>query len=152
MADSKNNICTYCGAQNEDSATVCASCGRPLSSQKTKFCKHCGAQIAEDCVVCPVCGRQVEMLRSEPAPQPQIVINNTNQNQNVNSGFVIAGKRCNKWTAFLLCLFLGMFGAHKFYEGRTGQGLLYLFTFGLLGIGWIIDCIIILFKPNPYFV
>ena len=58
----------------------------------------------------------------------------------------------NKWVAFFLCLFFGIFGAHKFYEGKIGMGILYLFTFGLFGIGWFIDCIVLLFKPNPYFV
>ena len=37
-------------------------------------------------------------------------------------------------TAILLCLFLGGFGAHRFYLGETGKGILYIFTgFGLLG-------------------
>ncbi len=59
--------------------------------------------------------------------------------------------RCvNKWVAFLLCLFLGVLGIHKFYEGKIIFGLIYLFTGGLFGIGWIVDCILILLKPNPY--
>lgn len=57
----------------------------------------------------------------------------------------------NKWTAFFLCLFFGVFGVHKFYEGRILFGLLYLFTAGLFGIGVVIDLIILLFKPNPYY-
>ncbi len=48
-----------------------------------------------------------------------------------------------KLTAFLLCLFLGAFGVHQFYVGRVGKGLLYLFTAGLLGIGVIVDLIMI---------
>ena len=58
----------------------------------------------------------------------------------------------NKWTAFLLCLFLGVFGAHKFYEGKYGMGLLYLLTFELAGWGWLIDIIVLAGKPNPYYV
>ncbi|MCD8049374.1 MAG: TM2 domain-containing protein [Clostridia bacterium] len=57
----------------------------------------------------------------------------------------------NKWTAFLLCLFLGLFGAHKFYEERILLGIVYLCTLGFGGIGVIIDLIILLFKPNPYY-
>ena len=58
----------------------------------------------------------------------------------------------NKWTSFTLCLLLGYFGAHKFYEGKVGTGFLYLFTFGLFGVGWIVDTITLLFKSNPYMV
>ncbi len=58
----------------------------------------------------------------------------------------------NKWVAFFLCLFLGLVGAHKFYEGKAGMGVLYIFTVGLFGIGWFADCIVLLCKPNPYWV
>lgn len=56
----------------------------------------------------------------------------------------------NKWTALLLCFFLGCFGAHRFYEGKIGTGVLWLLTGGLAGIGAIVDFFILLFKPNPY--
>lgn len=121
---------------------------------RTKFCKHCGGQIAEDAVICTLCGRQVEEIK-KTAEQPSIVINNTNTNSNVNTNRIdaaLAHRVKNKWVSFFLCLFLGFFGAHKFYEGKIGMGILYLFTFGLFGFGWFIDCIILLLKPNPYFV
>lgn len=41
----------------------------------------------------------------------------------------------------LVTFFLGGFGVHKFMEHKTGLGLLYLFTCGLFGIGWLVDCI-----------
>jgi len=123
--------------------------------EKMKFCKHCGTKILEAAVICPHCGCQVEEVKQ--TEQPSIVINNantntnTNTNTNINAGMFGMRAR-NKWVAFLLCLFLGCFGAHKFYEGKVGAGLLYLFTVGLFGIGWFVDCIALLFKPNPYYV
>ena len=121
-------------------------------AEKTKFCKHCGAKIPADAVICTACGRQVETLRQESAPTPQVVINNTNANTNTNINGGYGGRRKNKWAAFFLCLCFGYVGAHKFYEGKTGMGILYIFTLGLLGIGWAIDTLILLFKPNPYYV
>ena len=56
----------------------------------------------------------------------------------------------NKWVAFFLCLFFGVFGIHKFYEGKILFGIVYLLTGGLFGIGYIVDLVILLFKPNPY--
>ncbi len=57
----------------------------------------------------------------------------------------------NKWIAFFLCLFFGIIGVHKFYEGRVLLGILYILTGGLLGIGVLVDLIVLLFKPNPYY-
>lgn len=73
----------------------------------------------------------------------------TNSNVIINGG---VGRRCSKWKALLLCIFLGGLGAHKFYEGRVGMGFLYLFTVSLFGIGTVLDFFMLLFKPNPYFV
>ena len=49
----------------------------------------------------------------------------------------------SKGTALLLCIIFGIFGAHQFYVGKTGMGLLYFFTMGLFGFGWLIDIFVI---------
>jgi TM2 domain-containing membrane protein YozV len=41
--------------------------------------------------------------------------------------------------AYALWLLMGLFGAHWFYLGRPGRGVLYALTFGLFGIGWAVD-------------
>lgn len=48
----------------------------------------------------------------------------------------------NNLTYFLLVLFGGWFGLHKFIQKKILMGILYLFTFGLFGIGWMIDIVI----------
>ncbi len=118
-----------------------------------KFCKHCGQKIKKEAVICIHCGCDVnDNVRSEP-----VVINNninntnSNINKNTNAGLPF-GRMKNKWIAVLLCLFLGILGAHKFYEGKIGMGILYFFTGGLLGFGALFDLFALLFKPNPYFV
>ncbi len=126
--------------------------------KREKFCKFCGEKINEDAVICTKCGRQVEELKSTKSDTPSIVINNanenanTNVNTNTNVNAAAFKKPKNKWIAVLLCLFIGVLGAHKFYEGKIGMGILYLLTCGLLGIGVIIDFIVLLLKPNPYYV
>lgn len=42
---------------------------------------------------------------------------------------------------FLVTLFLGWAGVHKFLDKKVGIGLLYLLTGGLFSIGWIFDTI-----------
>ena len=57
----------------------------------------------------------------------------------------------NTTTYFFLTLFLGWLGVHRFYRKQWGIGILYLFTAGIFGIGWIIDLIIsikILYDAN----
>lgn len=119
---------------------------------ETIFCNTCGTKIAKNAVSCPHCGAPV--AQNQQQQQPQIIINNSNNNtnSNVNNVTAVGGRAKDKWVAFFLCFFLGYLGAHKFYEGKTGLGVLYLFTFGLCGIGWIVDTIVLLLKPNPYYV
>lgn len=149
-------FCAKCGTEYE--GKFYPNCGEAAPAKR--YCPHCGhAETDPDATVCAACGAKLPPVSDTKAGaangQPTIVINNSNQNQNVNTNVaspVVAGRMKNKWVAFLLCLFLGYVGAHKFYEGKVGMGILYLFTFGLLGIGWIIDCIVLLTKPNPYYV
>jgi len=80
---------------------VAAPVATPLENipQSGKFCSECGSKISAKAEVCPNCG----VRASSPA---------------------ISEK--SKTTAALLAFFLGGLGAHKFYLGRTGMGVLYL--------------------------
>ena len=140
----------------ETPAQTVAPSVTPEPPKATKFCSHCGGKIDEKAVVCPLCGCQVEQIASAGAT-PNIVINNANNNTNTQTQTQVMGgtmfkKPKNKWVALLLCLFLGAFGGHKFYEEKIGMGVLYLFTGGLCFVGVVIDFIALLFKPNPYYV
>lgn len=115
---------------------------------ETKFCENCGNKVFIDAVICPKCGKQLEELKTEEIKtNPQVIINNSNT---INGRY--EKKQCDKWITLLLCIFLGFFGGHKFYEGKTGLGILYIFTAGLFGIGVFVDFVVILCKPNPYYV
>lgn len=98
-----------------------------------KFCQHCGAPLDMECVVCTSCGKQVATLKFEATA-------------------LVQGERpLNKWVSFLLCLFLGEFGFHKFYEGKVFLGIIYFCTWGLFCVGALVDLIVILTRPNPYY-
>jgi TM2 domain-containing membrane protein YozV len=50
----------------------------------------------------------------------------------------------NGIVCLLLCFFLGFIGAHRFYVGKTGTGILTICTiFGFFGIWPLIDLIMI---------
>lgn len=56
----------------------------------------------------------------------------------------------NRSISLFLCAVLGIFGAHRFYEGKIATGILWALTGGLGLIGWIIDLIILINKPKYY--
>ena len=51
--------------------------------------------------------------------------------------------RKNRLVALLLCVFLGVFGAHRFYLGKWKSGLVQLLTLGVYGIWTLIDVVLI---------
>lgn len=48
----------------------------------------------------------------------------------------------SKSIGYLLWIF-GFMGAHRFYFGKQVSGVIWFFTLGLLGIGWLIDLFLI---------
>ncbi len=48
----------------------------------------------------------------------------------------------SKTIGYLLWIF-GFIGSHRFYYGRPVTGTIWFFTLGLLGIGWLIDLLLI---------
>lgn len=77
-----------------------------MEAQKTtKYCSNCGQIIDYKAEICPKCGVRV-------APPP-----------------LSLGDGRNKIVAGILAILLGGFGAHKFYLGKIGLGILYLLFF-----------------------
>ena len=48
----------------------------------------------------------------------------------------------SKTIGYILWIF-GFTGAHRFYFGKPVSGLIWFLTFGLLGVGWLIDLFLI---------
>ena len=90
-------------------------------SDGMKYCRECGAQIKENAEICPQCG-------CRQATQPQ-------RTQ--------GGSSYSRLVAILLAFFLGEFGAHRFYVGKIGTGILMLITLGGCGIWALVDIILI---------
>jgi len=76
-----------------------------------------------------------------------VIANKTTETKKKAEKNKSAGGGKSQIVALILCIFLGLLGIHRFYLGYTGLGILYLLTFGLFGIGWLID-LILLIIPN----
>ena len=87
---------------------------------ENKFCRNCGKQIENDFVACPYCGAKTDNK-------------------------IISGK--DGLVCLILLVFAGMLGIHKFYVGRTSEGVVMLIlSLTLIGsiasfVLWIIDLI-----------
>lgn len=104
----------------------CPNCGAPMQTNECSYCHY------------------VEPVQSENVVN-NVVVNNVYATQVQNGrNYVTMVSPKNKMVTLLLCIFLGCFGIHYFYVGRVGKGILYLFTGGLFGIGWVIDIVVIL--------
>lgn len=127
--------------QFNGNARFCEFCGAPLNNPRAGICLCCGELIPDFYSTNHRKNQQAQQAYCPPV-----------YNNHMNVSLCYGGRRpFNKWVTFVLCLFFGLFGAHKFYERKIGMGILYIFTCGLCGIGWIIDLIIILCKPRYYY-
>ena len=92
------------------------------------YCRSCGEAIKKEAEICPKCGVRQKSSSSS------------------------SGKK-NRTTAGILAILLGGIGAHKFYLGNTGMGILYLcfvWTF-IPAIVGLIEGIIYLTKSDEEF-
>ena len=62
----------------------------------------------------------------------------------VNANPEAAPVKSNFYPTFFLALFLGPFGAHRFYTGKIKSGILQFISFGGCGIWWLVDMLLLL--------
>jgi TM2 domain-containing membrane protein YozV len=118
--------CMNCGNPVREGEKFCARCGIP-PGKGTSYCPNCGALSTPD-LICDTCGCASLSSRNKPIPPGYA------QKSRVAAG--------------LLGIFLGTFGAGRFYLGYKKMGWLQLaasiFTGGIGGFWGIIDGIMIL--------
>lgn len=87
---------------------------------------RCGAEMNREDRFCHACGPEVGRARPTPRFAPPA---DTSE--------------YSRLAAFLLCLLIGFTGAHRFYVGKVGTGILWLFTAGFFFVAQIYDLVLI---------
>lgn len=109
-------------------------------------CPECNRKISDQAMSCPKCGRPLNVSSAfNDFPPPNIGMYTSNADIYTQD---MAASAKSRRTALLLCLFLGYFGAHRFYVGKTKSGIVVLimsfFVFIPNIILWPVDLIKIL--------
>lgn len=117
--------CTCCGAQLQADACECRFCGEPTSIQQRYVPKTQRTTV------------HVEMDQQDEPVRPDHIY--------VEHRIVREKSDKNRWVLLFLCLFLGRYGAHKFYLGKIGSGVVNFITHGWFYIGWFCDLMSIAF-------
>jgi len=117
----------------------CPSCGANVNGA---FCEYCGARMP------------VERVETQTFNAQNVYVNNNYyqgvpmgqagypRSQQYGAGEAASPK--SKTVTLILWLFVGIFGGHRFYIGTYGLAIAYLLTFGLCGIGWLVDLALLL--------
>ncbi|WP_084277021.1 TM2 domain-containing protein [Anaerovibrio sp. RM50] len=105
----------------------------------SKFCKNCGQSVEDNTAFCPNCGASVQDdLSTEVNATNEYQQNNPFQQGQYGDQFQGGGmagtawglgdekKLVNKIAYGLLAIFVGGFGIHKFYTGKTMWGIIYI--------------------------
>ena len=112
-----------------------------------RTCEQCGASFEGN--VCPYCGMDYSAVNQQQVPtggyqQPAGNYQQPIYQNNFYGGaYTPAVSSKKKIVALLLCIFLGELGIHRFYARKIGTGILCLLTWGVFGIGWLVDIIMI---------
>ena len=104
------------------------------------YCPNCGNNISDDSKFCPSCGARIQNSANDSSYMSEDL------NKAIHPEGVYNESPKSRAIAAILAWFLGVFGAHLFYVGRTTGGILsaVFFWTGIPALVAFIQFIIIL--------
>lgn len=135
--------CSNCGTELQDEYEFCPECGQAVSDNlanicngEFKKCKNCGARMPADMFYCLECGM---LFDNHETSFKDVIRRIFNMKKKRQPTYIYDNAWKSRSVSLVLCIFLGMLGVHRFYEGKNITGIIYLCTLGLLGVGWVFD-------------
>lgn len=145
---SPKKYCSACGHENDTATKFCSQCGHTEFVSSVAEFIRINRQKQEEIRLqtereLQEAARQAEEAKKEAARQREAALKaqelaNTSVSSTAPSYNEPVSDK-NPWVAFFLCMFLGVFGAHRFYARKKASGFLYLVTCGGFGIGIMVD-------------
>lgn len=142
-------MCNFCGADNDDSAKFCKDCAKPLTPEATNSPSGSASFNSKPATTVASPIPPTTPIATPTSRQGYGINQNQSQNPNIyqNNPYVTYSDK-SRVVAGILGLFLGFFGAGRFYLGYTGLGIAQLIvslcTFGIGSLWGTIDGIVIL--------
>ena len=144
-----DKTCGSCGTAMPSSAEICPNCG----ARQQEAANAPGAQRIVQARALRGHGGKVQSSRIETrgAVDPKLIVPSAPAVPKPIDIAAPAQKPApstdvsQRWlVALLLCLFLGVFGGHRFYVGKIGTGIAMLLTLGGCGLWVLVDLILII--------
>jgi hypothetical protein len=95
------------------------------------FCLNCNTPLNADALFCPACGTKVSAAAIESRKVETLPADSPKSSQ----------------VTLVLCILLGVIGAHRFYVGKRWTGILMMLSCGALGV-WVLIDLISIIKNN----
>lgn len=149
-----------CGSPVKAGAKFCNTCGNPVTGVSQALadefvdCPYCAEPIKPKAIKCKHCQTELQPVRttrrrSRRSPQGARDLQEIEGGDFEKFAFEFDQRKKSVGLAYAFWFFLGWFGIHKFYLGKTTAGVFYLIlglsaisTMWLLGLGLIPLCLL----------
>ena len=145
--------CEYCRSFTDSKNTRCPFCSAPLNNkiiaEEGNIKETVALKVTE--TINKVIPSSSEIAATKTPASPYDTDYPSARPAQSSQTVTQDGKRMiSKWIVLVLALVGGVFGIHRFYEGKFFTGVIYVLTFGFCGIGVVVDILCILGKPTTY--
>ena len=129
LIETSAKFCCFCGIEQKHNEitnhfTICPSCKAEIDREEAKFCPICGYHIITPIPAQAQLVQEIAPVQIVPSTQANapILVSRHGKHQR-------PPRKVDRISAGVFAMLLGTFGAHWFYLGKPGLGVLCILTF-----------------------